>query len=126
MAIQDADSFGPVEAMRRERKQVCAQRLDIDWHPAHGGFGIDIERDAFFVGDGGDLQDRFQRADLVIDQVNSDQNSLVSNGSADAFGIDEALGIDADARTGEAMLLQERNRIKHSRMLDAADNNMFS
>jgi len=72
MAIQHADSFRPVKAMRREGKQVRAQSLDIHRQPAHGGFGIDVERDALFVGDGGDLPDRFQRADLVIDQMDGD------------------------------------------------------
>ena len=53
--------------MRRKRKQVRAQTLNVHRQPAHRRFRIDVERDALFMGDGGDFPDWFNCSNLVID-----------------------------------------------------------
>lgn len=89
--------------------------------PTGGGDGVDEEDDAFFLGDLADFLDRFNRADVVIDEVDANENGLVRDGGANVLGIDLADGVDGDLGGGEAVMFFEiLNRIHHGGMFRRA------
>ena len=126
MAIEHANAFWAVKAMRRKGQQIRPQLLHIESQPSGARFRIDIERHAFFMSRVADGANRLNRPDVMVDMVNSDQNRLVSNGFPNLFRIDTPHRVHRQTRADKSLRFQKRGRIQHRRMLHPAQDQVVS
>ena len=126
VAVEHADAFRPVEAVRREADQCRAELLHVDRQPTGAGLAIDVERRALLGADLADLAHRLDRADVVVHMVDGDEDGLRGDGGTKFFQLEHALGIDADAGAGPALLLEELDGIDDARMLGRGDDEVLA
>ena len=77
--VEDADTLGAVELVRRERQQVHAERRDIQIEQPARLHGVRVEGDATRPADAPDLGDGLDRSHLVVGVHERDQRGLVGD-----------------------------------------------
>ena len=133
--IQHTDSFRSVKSVRGEREQFDAHRLNINRQPAAARRRIDKQRDPFSHRKFADLTNRFDRADVVIDVMNANQNRLFRERRPQIGWGHETFRVHFHPRAVKAALLQKLDRIDdrrrvaridNRRVLDFADDNVIA
>jgi len=71
--VKRTDSFGRIHLVTSQRKQVHPELTHVGWDFAGGLGGIGVEQDAAFAGDGRNLGDRLNRANLVVGVHDADE-----------------------------------------------------
>ena len=112
--------------MRGEREQFDAHRLNINRQPAAARRRIDKQRDPFSHRKFADLTNRFDRADVVIDVMNANQNRLFRERRPQIGWGHETFRVHFHPRAVKAALLQKLDRIDDRWMLDFADDNVIA
>ena len=84
--------------MAGDRQQVDAERRDVERQLAGRLHGVGVEQRAAGVGDGGELGDRLDGADLVVGVHHRDQRGAVGDGGREGGRIDDAGAVDRRAR----------------------------
>ena len=93
---QRAGALRAVELVGRQREQIDAERPHVDRNLADRLHGVGVHQRAALVGDGGDLGDRLNGADLVVRVHHRDERGVVGHRLADPVGRDDAPLIDRD------------------------------
>jgi hypothetical protein len=78
------------------RKQVAAQRPEVDRHPADGLGGVDVDQHVALPAGGDHRFEVVAGADLVVAPLQVHDRRVVSDGGQQFVGIDPAAPVDAD------------------------------
>src|SRR5580765_8595617 len=77
--VKGSDTFGSIDLVAGNRKQVDVVLLDVDRNLAHGLHTIDGKDDAVFLGDLADFRHRIDDANLVVGIHDGDKNGFRRN-----------------------------------------------
>src|SRR3989337_2786566 len=91
-AVQRADALRPVELMRADGNEICADFVDLDRKLAGGLDGVGMEGNsavATALGDGGH---RIDAADFVVTVDHGNDGRLVAPAAGNGGGISPPLG----------------------------------
>ena len=116
--VEHADALGAVELVARGAHEVDAQLLDVDLLVAEGLHGVCVEDDLVGVGDGRELLDGLDGADLVVGEHDRRHDGVRADGCLEGRGIDQAVLVDVEVGDLEALLLEELGGVQDGVVLD--------
>ncbi len=106
--------------MRRQREQVDAKRLHVQIEDSGGLHGVGVEdglRVLLLDGAHG-LGERLDRADLVVDVHDADEDRVAANSVLQLARVDEAFSVDAEIGDAEARFFEALSRVQDGVVLD--------
>src|SRR5918993_655525 len=118
--VEQADTFGSVELVSRQREQIDAESVDVQWQGAGRLHGVGMKRNAAVAGNRGNVLERLNRTRLIVRVHDGDQARLWPHRGGDCPGIDDAPAIRRHIRRGEPLLLQGLRRVQHRVVLDGS------
>ena len=110
--------------MAGDGQQIDAERRDVDRQLAGGLHGVGVEQRAARVGDGGELGDRLDGADLVVGEHHRDQRGAIGDQGGQGVGRDDARAIDAQPADLPAAAGEGPGGLQDRLVLDGADDEM--
>ena len=122
---QHARPDGAAQLVPGEAERIDSGRAEVHRQHADGLHGVGVHRDAEVVGDGGELTDRVDRADLVVGPHDRDQRDplgFVGESGAQRLGTDAAELVDLEQlHLGALVLAEPLRRVEHGVVLDRRD-----
>jgi len=110
-AVQGTHALGAVELVGTHGQHIHAQILHIHRDGTHGLHGVGVHPHAMLVGNGGDLLDGLDGADLVVGHHDADEGRVGADGSLHVLGADVALGGGLDIGDLKAHALQRSHAV---------------
>ena len=89
--VQRAHALRPVNLVRRNRKQIHAQAVDVQRQFPRALHRVAVEVNVLFRRDAADLFDRLDRANFVVRQHHADEHRFRTDSLANIIGIDDAV-----------------------------------
>ena len=116
---QRPDAFRAVELVRRHRQQIDAELPDVHRYLARALHGIGVKQRPVSMGDGGELGDRLDRADLVVGVHHRHEGRVVGHGLAQPVGRHDPARVERQEGRFPSALRQRLEGVEHGLVLDA-------
>ena len=101
--VEGSDAFWSVQFMAAEGVEIDAERREVQGEATGDLDAIGVENGSSFMGDGGEFGDGLETAEFVVGVHDGDEAGARSEGGAEGFGGDEAVGVGMeDGEVGES------------------------
>ena len=129
--VKRADTFGAVNFVRGNRKQVDAESVHVERNFSGGLDGVGVKPNVGFFRDAADFFERLERADFIVGVHDRDQDSFRAQRIFYRGGVDDACPIywekcDVDSALGERLTWIQRGAVLDLRGDDVATHGGFA
>ena len=118
--VEQPDSPGSVELVRRQREQIDAQRIYVYVKLTHRLHRIRMECHPAFAGDVGQFPDRLHGPDLVVGHHDRHQHRVIAQRRPQVVGRDKSVAVHRQMGNFKALGRQRRAGVQHGVVLDLA------